>query len=226
MHLLPCNLPQPAKQRFTLINHDTEAPGAAKNCNLEQKHKGWHSWGRRSTRNSSGARFVWERSTRCKLSNHGRITTDICLQQYPRNTYSQSNCTQSENCNSWSRCHFCNFPSRSNPWKPQKKNPFTKRNCFKWENHTADLKLNSREWRKSMYLAIHQSLVTCGNTTSKETDFVKRCTRVHFSTASFFHHTILAEGRDSKEVVNWLPIQSGEPRLLVWQHHTTIKVVE
>jgi len=101
---------------------------------------------------------------------------------------------------------FAIFQADPIPENPKKRIHSQKETVFKWENHTADLKLSSGEWRKSMYLTIHQSLITCGNTTSKETDFVKRCIRVHFSTASFFHHTILAEGRDSKEVVNWLPI--------------------
>jgi hypothetical protein len=57
--------------------------------------------------------------------------------------------------------------------------------------------------------------LTCGNTTSQETDFIERSFRVHFGTGGLIHHTILAEGGNTKEVVNGLPIQCGESCLLV-----------
>jgi hypothetical protein len=57
--------------------------------------------------------------------------------------------------------------------------------------------------------------LTYGDTTSLETNFVKRSFKVHFGIRGLIHHTILAKGGNTKEVVNGLPIQCGEFYFLV-----------
>jgi hypothetical protein len=44
---------------------------------------------------------------------------------------------------------------------------------------------------------------------------LSRSFRVHFGTGGIVHHTILAKGGNTKEVVNGLPIQCGESCLLI-----------
>lgn len=67
------------------------------------------------------------------------------------------------------------------------------------------------------------SFQTCGDSTAKYTNFVKRGSRIDLSNTTDMGNSVFTEGRSAHKMVNWLPL-NREPRLTIINHNTPVSI--